>query len=202
MLQYARTHGLTRDFMDEHPMLSRLIPPTPDTWQIDLQDLQDLPSLSNAVPATLKSTIERERWPTDRNTVDFLASVVGLSSENGETADQTRRWKSLRFDPPLLLTDPAADMERFYRRNTVTLSSRDFSRFPVDVEADESFEWPSSLRELSGRFEQTVQNVKLEIGQDVIRYLQEIVSPPYSELSTAAFCAKVRWYRSLEMDCH
>ncbi|KAI6860794.1 hypothetical protein KC319_g8250 [Hortaea werneckii] len=146
-------------------------------------DFTDPPGLSTAALLDmLRTTITNEKWDIDRDSTCFLAEVATISNHPWTPCDADASrvpFRDLKIMEPALTTDHELDMQRLEARNTVTISTNDIGPMSVDIERDESLQWPSRYERLPNELEAELASAKLDIGKDVVDYLRDIAQPAF-----------------------
>ncbi|KAI7230136.1 hypothetical protein KC343_g7997 [Hortaea werneckii] len=146
-------------------------------------DFTDPPGLSTAALLDmLRTTITNEKWDIDRDSTCFLAEVATINNQPWTPCDADGSrvpFRDLKIMEPALTTDHELDMQRLEARNTMTISTNDIEPMPVDIEQDESLQWPSRYECLPNELEAELASARLDIGKDVVDYLRDIAQPAF-----------------------
>ena len=179
--QYARFHRLSGNYMLENLLDSAYIPFPPDTFQEDLEDPPQVPSIATLVSlGALAGTTCHERWDVEKETAGFLASVLELAKDDGsltDTYDYFPTYRDFKLELPVLKVDHDTEMAGLRKRNQVTFTTRGLEHFVLDYENDESLLWPTRYLELRAKADQSIQSERLEVDVVTMRYLKDLSSP-------------------------
>lgn len=176
-LAYARQNGLTTDYFGHNPMQSVCITPSPD------QPLQSLhfTALTGHEMETAEALARdagHERWNIDRETAEFLMSVISLArADDVDVEEDDVRMSDLKIDEPVLSSDPELDVSRLRARNTVRLSTKGMQPYALDKEKGESLAWSSEDLKLRSTVEMSIVSAGLPIDQETAKVLKEAISP-------------------------
>ena len=201
----VRCHGLTTNHYDEDPLHFTYIPPPPRSIHADLQDPHGVLNIGTIVSLNaLNGHNMHEKWDIDKQSAEFLASVIPLGGSNQlEEAwkiSEPMRTRELKIEEAILSTDPELDLLKLKKRNVVTLSTHGLEQFPLDDQKDESLRWPDSRLSLPGETEWTIANEKFEVGRDTMAYIKEIADPgPGDCKSIPEICDQYRVRRAFAL---
>lgn len=177
-LAYARQHGLTSNYFDEDPLRASCIPSPPDS---PLADMNDWKGSSSGDVHAAKALIEdssNERWDVDRETAEFLTSVMALGrADERDGALGTTSTKDLKIDEPLLSSDPEIDLFRLRARNAVRISTKGMDSWAVGVEKGESLSWSSEDLKLPSTVSELIAIEKLDVDKETMELLREVLQP-------------------------
>lgn len=180
-LEYARFHGLCRDYEMDDPLSSLLIPPA----QEDLSHIAD-EAESTLFPETLVAEVHgslNERLDVDKEAAGFLMSI--LKTCKRDESDQVKvdpiilSPKRLKLELPVLAGDHEVDMITLRRRHEVKLTSEGIEPFQLDREKGESLVFSSAEINDKRRLDSQLQNEKLDVGKETVelfRQLRELTS--------------------------
>lgn len=178
LVEYARLHGLTTNYLTHNPLDSDLVPPLPASWQADLEDPEGPVNIGLPVCLdALNGYTDHERLDIDRDSADLLASAIKLGQDDdfldGWVDEQANRFKYLKVEEPILRSDPELDLICLRRRNTPTVSADGMQPF-ADREIQDlpfiSSERDAVMLEL---LKESVDE-KLDIDRSTVVYLGEI----------------------------
>ena len=79
-------------------------------------------------------------------------------------------------------SDPELELLRLRRRHVAVITTRGLEPFQLNVENDESLQWPAHLQSLPAEKDTQVASEKLDVGSDVMDYLRDLALP--KQLST------------------
>jgi hypothetical protein len=150
--------------------------------------LQDVLSLPLHLPAP-----EEERLTVSAGAAALLASVImaghGAACDRddrfffegeGEAPKPASALGSLRLEPPLLATDPDADVRVSTRRWEAPLAwyalRGRLRTWPVDERAGEGFAWPQGLEGFCRRAEEGLWREKVSVCKGATEYLMGILA--------------------------
>ena len=135
-LDYARFHGLCRDYEVDHPLDSVLIP----LAQEDLSHVADEPE-GALFPDSLMAEVQgslNERLDVDKEAANFLVSILRTCKQ--DESEQIRldpaifNPERLKLGLPVLANDHEVDMITLRRRHEVKLTSKGIEPFQLDTE--------------------------------------------------------------------
>lgn len=180
-LEYARFHGLCRDYDMDHPLYSSLIP----LAQEDLSQVADEPEgalFPEALMAEVHDSLN-ERLDVDKEAASFLMSILKTCKQ--DESEQIRIdpailiLKRLKLELPVLANDHEFDMITLRRRHEVKLTSKGIEPFELDTEKGESLLFSSAEINDKRRLDSELQNEKLDISKETVelfRQLRDITS--------------------------
>jgi hypothetical protein len=175
-LEYARFHGLCRDYEMDHPMSSPLIP----LAQEDLSSTTDEPEGANFHEALLAEVHDslNERLDVDKEAASFLMSILKTCKQdesNQIMADlAVASPKRLKLDLPVLAGDHDVDMINLRRRHEVKLTSKGIEHFQLDTEKGESLVFSSAEIKDKQRLDADLQNEKLDVSKETVELFREL----------------------------
>ena len=169
LIEYARFHGLSKDYLEHHP-LEGIAPP------LDfLSQLEDSPDLVHIEPGDFK--LPKERLTVDAGAASLLAEVAALAKpvirSDEDDGLNLHRFRNLKLELPLLRTDHELDMLRFAPQVVPDLEHEFLPYETVDEEADEGLTWPSRCHELPSLYWKKVESEKLQVSRDALQFLQQ-----------------------------
>lgn len=178
-LEYARFHGLCRDYEMDHPLRSRLVPsPTPDARR-GLEEPSNVQSwrCSEVVGEEIQESVANERWDIDKETAALLLEVLALEKQSG--GDELEgvngvEIRPLRLELPLLAGDHDFEMIALRRRNEVRLSGAGVEPFPLDVEKNEGMAFSKAAIDDKHRLDQSLAGEKLDVSKEALKFLKEV----------------------------
>ncbi|TKA82467.1 hypothetical protein B0A55_02172 [Friedmanniomyces simplex] len=180
LLEEARAEGLCHDTLLDYPLASACVP-TPPTPLAG--DLDEWPGLAPDHKAAAVDLVDNgERWDVDRESAEFLASLLVLGKADVPFLvfeEGCLIFTDLKIDEPILQCHPDVEVRRLRDRNAVKLASCGFKPFALDAEEGESVSWPSANLVLPTEKEKEVASEKL----DVDAWLLEPQTPPLLPLS-------------------
>lgn len=177
LLRYARSNGLTTNYFDQHPFHGACIPSPPDSVLAEF-NLTDSIADDLGEANVLRQQNDTERWDVDKETAEFLTSVMALSRA-GEIEDESdpRRMNDLKIDEPVLLADPDLDLAKLRARNAVHISTKGMTPCALDTDQGEGLAWSTEDLKLPSRIRGSIANEKLDVDRETMELIQEVMSP-------------------------
>lgn len=175
-LEYARFHGLCRDYEMDDPLFRALIPPA----QGDISHIADEPEgalFPEALMAEVYDSLN-ERLDVDKEAASFLMSI--LKTCKRDESDQVRidpailSPKRLQLELPVLAVDHEVAMITLRRRHEVKLTSKVIEPFQLDTEKGESLVFSSAEIYDKQRLDSELQNEKLDIGKETVELFRQL----------------------------
>lgn len=175
-LEYARLHGLCKNYTMDYPLASEVVPPVPEDLYHDMEDPlgeAELDAFQTEVQANLN-----ERLDVDKETAVFLYSIIAQGKRFDEDSvpisleTVIQRWPKL--DLPVLAIDHDIEMLALRRRSEVRLSSRGVEPFQLDPEKDEAMVFPQAEIERKRLLDHELSHEKLDIGKETMEFLLEL----------------------------
>jgi hypothetical protein len=158
--QYARYHGLCRDFFVDDPISS-------------LSDLLLLESdMSEQDQDVNHAYIPAEKLLIEKEAATILKSTICLPLLEDENL--SRSPKQTKLELPLLQYDHEIDMLRFLKQSCFNLDAMIHYVVDVDQEKDTGLDWPSSMLNLPSVEEQRILSEKLVVPRETLAYLKEL----------------------------
>ncbi|KAK8162108.1 hypothetical protein IWX90DRAFT_507227 [Phyllosticta citrichinensis] len=181
VLDYARFHGIARDYLTEGPPRPDGLPRAPPFLR---QELVDPPNATKIEwPRDFRS--QHERLEIDilgARALNFACRAPPLPSEPEDAIEgklhRTRKWK---VELPILLSDNELDMKRFMRRDEMFLSGFAFPLEDVDDENDEGLTWPMKFWERLEQTRKRLESEKLQLARTDFVYLQACLKDDFSK---------------------
>ncbi|KAK0913289.1 hypothetical protein LTR91_000466 [Friedmanniomyces endolithicus] len=178
LLEEARAEGLCHDTFLDHPFASACMPTPPGSAA---DDLDHWPSLTSAHKVAALALIDHgEKWDVDRESAEFLASVIAFGkADKGVLTleDCSTTFTDLKVDEPILQCDPHVEVQKLKDRNAVKLTAQDLEPFALDKHKGESIYWASTDLQLPTMKDNEVASEKFEVSEDVVTLLREIAQP-------------------------
>jgi hypothetical protein len=180
-LEYARFHGLCRDYEMDRPLFSALIPPAQEDPSHIADELEDA-LFPEALMAEVHGSLN-ERLDVGKEAASLLMSV--LKTCKRDETDQIRinpailSPKRVKLELPVLAGDHEVDMIALRRRHEVKLTSKGIEPFQLDMEKGESLVISSAEIKDKQRLDVELQNEKLDVGKETVelfRQLRELTS--------------------------
>jgi hypothetical protein len=196
-LQYARSNGLARDYMDDHLAFSELVR-LQTAVQHGLTDDSELHQFDFGSEVKVE-----ERLKISREGALLLSSV-----SQGDTAEaidalvlpmfKTRSiTKKARLELPLLRTDHENDCKNFARRDDFEIKLCDI-KLPLEMvneENNEGLVWPSKFSSLGEELVEQLKQEKISISRDVLSYLQDALKNDWTEEDDKSFWESEQRYK-------
>ncbi|PVI03539.1 hypothetical protein DM02DRAFT_557950 [Periconia macrospinosa] len=177
ILEYARFHGLCRDYSLETPAFNLTAAPSDEVLEHDLCDPLNPPILKIRATELIK-----ERLTINIQEASLLHSIASFkSAENVFEDDEncSHRICCLKQEMPVLRTDHELDVLKFGSTETPNIAELRIPLEPLDPEKDEGLEWPekylASARQCDGR----LRAEKLQVSKSDIFYLNNAVRNSY-----------------------
>ena len=175
-LEYARFHGLCRDYEMDHPLSSALIPHPQKNLSSITDDLEGA-----LVPEALLAEVHdslNERLDIDKEAANFLVSILRIckQDESGQVSVDLalRSPERLKLELPVLTNDHDIDMITLRRRHEVKLTSKGIEPFQLDTEKGESLVFSSAEVKDKQRLDTELQNEKLDVGKETVELFREL----------------------------
>jgi hypothetical protein len=181
-LDYARFHGLCRDYQADHPLSSELIPLPLDGLHRIADELGDV-SYLDALQAEVNDSLN-ERLDVDKDAVKFLMAILRTCKQ--DERDQIRvdlaslglaspGPRRLKLELPVLsMGDHEVDMITLRRRHQVTLTGKDIEPFPLDEEKGEGLKFSPAEVDDKHRLDGELQNEKLDVGKETVELFRQL----------------------------
>ncbi len=169
-LDFARYHGLTKDYLSERPLDAAQLPTSlldtsEDAWTLEV----------------LQGFSTRECLTIDKEAAVFLREVLTAPgmTEDVEVEAGRRKTSDLKQERPILRSDHEWDVRHFGKIDPVDLSRINLPLETINEEKDEGLSWPTEDLDLPARFDARANSERLEIPADTLPYLQEALTNPY-----------------------
>jgi hypothetical protein len=175
-LEYARFHGLCRDYQVDHPLFGALIPPAQEDF-FRVADEPDDALFPEALIAEVHDSLN-ERLDVDKEAANFLMSILRTSKQ--DEGDQIRvdlaesSPKRLKLELPVLASDHEVDMITLRCRNEVKLTTKGIEPFQLDAEKGETFAFTSAEIDDKHRLDNELQNEKLDVGKETVELFRQL----------------------------
>lgn len=179
-LEYARLHGLCRDYLSDTLAFEHI-------WRLQAtcsEEINDdsLPEFDFGPEPRLD-----ERFSLSKDAARLLQAVAKQDTQ--ETIDKLMfpmlggsEIRNARVELPLLRSDHETDCRNFARRNGFEIKLQDV-RFPlevVDQEKNEAVGFPSSYWQLGDGIIEDLKQERLEVTRDTMAYLQKALTNTWS----------------------
>ena len=170
IIDYARFYGLACDHRKLSPLQGLSLPENLGSL------LDDPPELVHINLTDVK--IPEERLAVDVGAASFLSSIVEPANQPPSYSDHDlgidrHRVRRMKHELPLLRSDHELDVLHFASPIVPDLKNEFLPYETVDVEEDESLEWPSSYYALPDEFAKKSRSEKFEVSKDDFLYLQD-----------------------------
>lgn len=180
-LQYARRHGLTRNYFDQSPLIGacmsrlRSVPTDPDHCEL---------TRSERVSARAAvEQAEKDRWNIDKDTAELLTLTLAMGRPDDlDEETDTVKISDLKIEEPVLASVPDMDVARLRARNAIRISTTGIKVYALDVENGESLEWPPDDLRLPSAMATFIAAEKLDIDIETADTLKEIMKRRQSDL--------------------
>ncbi|KAL9607819.1 MAG: hypothetical protein Q9167_007301 [Letrouitia subvulpina] len=176
LLEYARFHGLSRDYQECNPTeelscLSASLYEDIDTF-LEKEDFATVQAVAKSPPT--------ERLDVSRDALELLREVTKLHGpiprfEHGSKLD-LHHVRNLKQELPLLRTDHETDMQDIVRRTEVDLAHDFLPLEHIDVDEDEGLIWPKKYDNLPEEYFKELQNERLDVPKDAFTFLKDVVN--------------------------
>ncbi|KAK5165487.1 uncharacterized protein LTR77_009016 [Saxophila tyrrhenica] len=180
-LEYARNHGLTRDYTRNYVQEAMdCLPPTPESMHSDMMHPSIELDSTDISPDTLGEKLVLETWDVDRETVKFLTSVMALAADQPnmcvEELDDCLLSRSLKIEEAVLSRDPELELRQLKRHNAISLPAEAAAFVRTTTEDEQQPLWTTAELALPHKMDCKVAQERLDIGRDVISYLEDVLS--------------------------
>lgn len=175
LIDYARLHNLTTDYVSWNPLNSELIPaPSPDA-QSDLEDPKGALNIGLLVSlGALDGNTVHEKLDVDKAAAELLTFPIKLDKcEDGPDECELTRptlFRDIKIEPAILLGDPDRDVARLVERNTVRISIDGMEMFAEDTIHDPGFISPQRDAEMRIKLEEEADE-KLDVDRSAMELL-------------------------------
>jgi hypothetical protein len=194
VLDYARFHGLCRNYLTEQPSFHDVEAPSDETLEADLDGLMHL-SLTD-----LDSKLIKERLTVNKEAALLLKAVHSLQQQDDvveSTIPSPTRSSLLKQEVPLLRCDHELDLQAFGNTNIPSFSNLRIPMETIDIEKDEGLEWPSNYQAYPAICDRELKREKISISKDVLLFLQDAVRDTWTQQdSEEAIARGLRYQRA------
>ncbi|OCK81517.1 hypothetical protein K432DRAFT_295295 [Lepidopterella palustris CBS 459.81] len=168
ILEYARFHGLCREYTLVHPSTSGIAVPSQDELDSDLQD---------PIGCTLAESdfIIKEPLTVSKDSAIYLRSIVitpEMSSGDELDSGNERNRAYLKQELPILRSDNELDLQNFGSTALPDFHTLKLPLETVNEAKGEGLEWPTKFRTLPCEKHQEAETEKLEISRNILLFLQ------------------------------
>lgn len=195
IIEYARFHGLTSDYVAEPTPLSD-IAALRELCEDSLSDDTGLTQIHCQPPL-----VADERITVDKDTARLLAGAnTGFlnSKALGDTItalSDIRRRQKLKLELPILRTEPDADFASFKVHRLEGLDHASVPSEPLDDERDEGVQWPSTLTTLPGHILKECKSEKIQVHKGTLLYIQAALNNDWMEEDQQAMLYSQTMYK-------
>ncbi|EGP84622.1 uncharacterized protein MYCGRDRAFT_95845 [Zymoseptoria tritici IPO323] len=164
-MQWDLAKAARHDYFSTDPMQGISLPLTPPGPEDALMDPF----------AKLPPTFEEEKWNVDRETAQFLSSVMSLMSPSEDPEhDAHLGFRKFKVDEPLLSTDPIVDIQRLHERNVVSVTTAGMDFFVLSKKKDERLTWDKKSLKLPDQVEKEIASEKVVVDSETANFLKEV----------------------------
>lgn len=171
VLEYARFHGICRDYTQEPLLLDCAFSPSPDILDADLYDPKNADHPTN--PA---DELTKERLAVGKEAamlLKYLQSSRNATPEPIEIPNGRKRLRGLKQEVAILHTDDELDMLEFGSSMEIGFSDLRIPLELVNQEADEGLDWPSRYSDFPQKCLANAKHEKLAISREILLYLHD-----------------------------
>jgi hypothetical protein len=178
VLEFARFHGLCKNYATEHLLPGTLKPPPDEVLDQDLRDPLDAPTLTNRA-----YELTKERLTINKESAFLLKSVFSFSEPLNDDAFELdeMRIRELKQEVPLLRSDNELDLLNFGSTTTPSFNDTKIPLEPLNEENEESLEWPEKYYAFPALKNQwaITECSRLAMKRDDLCYLQDAIKDTY-----------------------
>lgn len=169
MLEYARLHGLSRNFLAMNPLVN--LGQVDDCLGPD-EDLAGIPPINE-----FSGHPRVEKLAFSKDALLLLESATktaeGVETISHEFAFDTHRIRSMKQEVPEIRTDHELDMMSFGRPFMPDLENNFMPMILIDEEADEGLTWPLRYKTLPTEFTKRSESESLAVPSDALVFLRD-----------------------------
>lgn len=169
MLEYARLHGLARNFLAMNPLVN--LGQVDDCLGPD-EDLAEIPPINE-----FSGHPRVEKLAFSKDALLLLESATktadGVETISHEFAFDTHRIRSMKQEVPEIRTDHELDMMDFGRPSMPDLENNFMPMILIDEEADEGLTWPLRYKTLPTEFTKRSESESLAVPSDALVFLRD-----------------------------
>lgn len=175
ILEYARYHGLSSDFMldEDDDFDFKLIEAASFTTEHD-----DLIASTDLVVDT--GSLD-EKLILDADARAVLASILraGHQPKTYPLELDIRRTKHVRLEEPILFTDPKLDVKQYLEARLAAQAEYNFDLsklplFPIDEESDEALGWLEKYHTLPAEYNKHIADEKIQVPKEALLFLHQV----------------------------
>jgi hypothetical protein len=181
-LEYARFHGLCRDFQADHPLSSELIPLSLDGVYHEDGEPGDT-SYLDALQAEVHDSLN-EKLDIDKEAAKFLMAIL-RTCKRGERdlikidlatlGLATPGPRRLKLELPVLsVGDHEVDMMTLRCRHEVALTGKGIEPFQLDEDKGEGLKFSPAEVDDKQRLDGALQNEKLDVGKETVELFRQL----------------------------
>ena len=173
ILEYARFHGICRDYTKEILQLDCITPPSSEAFDLGLRDPKNAIPLTNSGDELIK-----DRLAVSREAALLLKAVHELQEAPPDLrliSDRRKHIRSLKQEVPILRTDNELDMLEFGSAVELRFTDLQLPLEAVDEENGEGLQWPSIYLTFPERCMEQAQDEKLGVPRETLIYLQDVI---------------------------
>ena len=183
VLEYARHYGIALDHLGRDPLHEC---PPPENILAQLEDPPGAFRIDKSI-----GSLPLERLSATTEAVVLLNSITGLGQQSSgfdkDIAWDVHRFRNIKLEWPILLTDHELDLQNFAPRIVPDLENEHLPLEILDDEADEGLNWPSVYYGLSEKFFNEARAEKLDPSKDALLYLQDVLRSIPNDRDAAKF---------------
>ena len=174
ILEYARTHGLCRDFTREFPLVH--LTEDDAVWPLTTT-YEALPPL---LPLTERKNITLDdKWSVEIRTARFIRDIIQIHLQEGhQDHEAAQNPKHLRLELPLLSGDADLEHKKWQARQDhmmIDLSTVLQLQIVEAVPENARYPWPLMDNGLIDRIQSKVSSERLSVGPHALELLKEIM---------------------------
>lgn len=169
ILEYARSHGLARNYLVMNPLAN--LGQVDDCLGPD-EELAGIPSINE-----FSGHPRVEKLAFSKDALLLLESVTktaqGIETISHDFGFDTHRIRGMKQEVPEIRTDHELDMMDFGRPFMPDLENHYMPMVLIDEEADEGLTWPLSYKTLSTEFTTGSESESLAVPSDALVFLRD-----------------------------
>lgn len=169
MLEYARLHGLARNYLVMNPLAN--LGQVDDCLGPD-EDLAGIPPINE-----FSGQRRVEKLAFSKDALLLLESVTktaqGMETISHDLMFDTHRIRGMKQEVPEIMTDHELDMMDFGRPFMPDLENNYMPMVLIDEEADEGLTWPLRHKNLPTEFTKRSESESLAVPSDALVFLRD-----------------------------
>lgn len=177
IIEYARFHGLIKDYQTLNPLT---ILPEPDSRAPSLEERKESANIES-----LQASLVNEKLAINKEAVKLLSSCTAApdirSWDNEELLGPRYHAYKQRLEVPILLTDHELDVQRFGQRIEPDLAGFNLPYERIDEQHDEGFTWPEEYYVRHEGLDSRCTGEKIEATRNVFVHLQNALKDSYTD---------------------